>query len=127
MDCVVRILGCVSRWYKVLCIAYVAIFFVVAGCATFRSGEVPLASLEATVGVKVTESNETSTSVGGDMSVGGDSTGGSIIGGGGDSVALWMAILCLAAQPITAVAGALLYQHMLRPRRIRKENGANGN
>lgn len=122
MACVVRIMGSVSRRRKVQCVACAGVF-VLAGCAAFRSGEAPLASIEAVVGVKSTETNDISTSVGGDMNVGGDSTGGSVIGGGGDSVALWLAILALAAQPITAVVGALLYQYMLRPRRIRKENG----
>ena len=45
------------------------------------------------------------------------------VGGGGDSVALWMAIISLFLLPVTAVAGALVYQHILRPRRIVKENG----
>ena len=112
---VVRSLGVVS------CL----VILVVTGCAMLRSGKAPLALVDTTVGVRSTQSHETSTDVGGNMAVGGDSTGGSVIGGGGDSVALWVAILCLAAQPVTAVAGALLYQHMLRPRRIRKENGTN--
>lgn len=45
------------------------------------------------------------------------------VGGGVDSVSLWLAILGLALAPVTAVAGALVYQHILRPRRIVKENG----
>ena len=126
MASIVCNLGCVlrNRWMPVVFSVSAAIL-VVLGCATIRSGESPLAAVDATVGIRSSEANETSTSVGGNMAVGGDSTGGSVIGGGGDSVALWMAIICLAVQPITAVAGALLYQHKLRPRRIRKENGTN--
>jgi hypothetical protein len=41
------------------------------------------------------------------------------VGGGTDSIALWLAIVGLVATPIL---GALLYQHGFRPRRLRKEN-----
>ncbi len=115
MACVVRILDSASRCRKMQCAACTAIL-ALAGCATLRSGESPLAAVDTTVGLR-------STDVGRDMDVGRDSTGGSVIGGGGDSVALWMAVLGLATQPLMAVAGALMYQHVMRPRRIRKENG----
>jgi hypothetical protein len=50
------------------------------------------------------------------------------IGGGTDSVALWLAIILLFLLPVTALAGALVYQHILRPRRIVRENSKhNGN
>ena len=48
------------------------------------------------------------------------------IGGGGDSVALWLAIMGLVLLPLASLAGALIYQHVLRPRRIVKENGNAG-
>jgi len=44
------------------------------------------------------------------------------IGGGGDSVALWLAIAGLVLLPIASIAGALIYQHVLRPRRIMNES-----
>jgi len=44
------------------------------------------------------------------------------IGGGGDSVSLWLAIAGLVLLPIASLAGALIYQHVLRPRRIMNES-----
>lgn len=53
------------------------------------------------------------------------------IGGGVDSVALWLAIAGLVLLPVASIVGALIYQHVLRPRRIVKESSpalaGNGN
>jgi hypothetical protein len=46
------------------------------------------------------------------------------IGGGGDSVALWLAIAGLVLLPIASLAGAMIYQHVLRPRRIMSESSS---
>jgi hypothetical protein len=47
----------------------------------------------------------------------------SLTGGGTDSIALWLAIVSLGLAPVTAVAGAKVYEGILRPRRLVKENG----
>lgn len=54
---------------------------------------------------------------------GGDREVGSI-GGGGDSVALWLAILGLIVTPIL---GAILYKYGFRPFRLWRERNGNGN
>ncbi len=46
------------------------------------------------------------------------------VGGGGDSVALWLAILGLI---VTPVLGAVLYKYGFRPLRIWREKNGNGN
>lgn len=82
------------------------------GCAASHKGAVSLSAKDTTVGQR----NESTTTVtpGRDLNV----------GGGSDSIALWLAILGLGiAQPATALVGALAYQYVLRPMRIGKENG----
>lgn len=45
------------------------------------------------------------------------------IGGGGDSIALWLAITALAVSSVMgAVGGGKIYEHVFRPRRIKREN-----
>lgn len=46
------------------------------------------------------------------------------VGGGGDSIALWMAILGLI---VTPVLGAVLYKYGFRPFRLWRERNGNGN
>ncbi len=63
------------------------------------------APIEATVGFR-----------GGDQEIGS-------VGGGGDSIALWLAIIGLV---VTPVLGAGLYKYAFRPLRIWKEKNGNG-
>lgn len=75
---------------------------VLSSCAT-----IPItAPIEAMVGYR-----------GGDREVGS-------IGGGGDSVALWLAILGLIVTPFL---GAILYKYGFRPFRLWREKNGNGN
>lgn len=85
----------------------------VSACATFRSGTAPNAALDAIVELRAEIAAVHKEFTARDVTV----------GGGTDSIALWLAIISLFLLPVTALAGALVYQHILRPRRIVKENG----
>lgn len=80
----------------------ILLILVLSNCAA-----IPItAPVEATLGYR-----------GGDREVGS-------IGGGGDSVALWLAIVGLI---VTPVLGAVLYKYGFRPFRLWREKNGNGN
>jgi len=43
------------------------------------------------------------------------------VGGGTDSIALWLSILGLILLPVASLAGGLYYAQILRPRRIARQ------